>query len=62
MSAVVTPVLAQILIVGNDEKQGWDENGKADLSRARQRHIVGHRHIKAGYAADHRDDSADRTP
>ncbi len=31
MSAVVTPVRAQILIIGNDEKQGWDENGKGIL-------------------------------
>src|ERR1700757_836987 len=26
--AGLAPALAQTLIVGNDEKQGWDENGK----------------------------------
>jgi DNA-binding beta-propeller fold protein YncE len=28
----LTPAFGQILIVGNDEKQGWDENGKAVLN------------------------------
>ena len=27
----LTPAFGQILIVGNDEKQGWDENGKPIL-------------------------------
>jgi DNA-binding beta-propeller fold protein YncE len=31
MSAVLSPAFAQILIVGNDEKQSWDENGKSIL-------------------------------
>jgi DNA-binding beta-propeller fold protein YncE len=29
IGGLLTPALGQILIVGNDEKQGWDENGKA---------------------------------
>src|SRR6201993_3259819 len=29
--AGLAPALAQTLIVGNDEKQGWDENGKPIL-------------------------------
>jgi DNA-binding beta-propeller fold protein YncE len=31
MSAVLSPAFAQILIVGNDEKQSWEENGKSIL-------------------------------
>ena len=29
MGVVPAPAFAQLLIVGNDEKQGWDANGKA---------------------------------
>ena len=31
IGGTLTPASGQILIVGNDEKQGWDENGKAIL-------------------------------
>jgi DNA-binding beta-propeller fold protein YncE len=31
MDVALTPAAGQVLIVGNDEKQGWDENAKAIL-------------------------------
>jgi hypothetical protein len=54
-----SPAAAQILIVGNDEKQGWDENAKPIFREPGKDTADGHRYFQTGHAANSLFDTAD---
>ena len=57
--AAVSAASAQTMIVGNDEKQGADQNLKPIFREPGHDFVVDHRHFQAGYAEDHGNNPVD---